>query len=106
MIGLGVGEWGGHGAGQVDATLGVGEAALLLGPHRRRQVDVRVVRRLDILVGVLDDAEPEVLERFADAWRIRHRGHGIGADHPQCLDLAGLDGREDVSLEEAPRFGE
>ena len=106
MVGLRVRVRFRHGSGDVDAPFGVGEAAFLLRPHRGRQIDVRVVGGLDILVGILHDAEVELLHGLADARRVGHGGHGIGGDDPQRLDLAGFDGGKDVGLEEPPLGGE
>ena len=92
-------------ANQIHAPFGVGETAFLLGPDRGRQIDMRVFVTLDIGVRILHHQEFELLQRLADARGVGHRGHGIGGDQPQSLDLAGLDRREDVGLEQAALLG-
>ena len=65
-----------------------------------------VLGRLHVLVDVLHHQELELLHRLADARLVGHGGHGIGRHQPQALDLARLDGREDVGLRQAACRGE
>jgi len=65
-----------------------------------------VLGGFDVLVDVLHHQELELLHRLADARLVGHGCHGVGRNQPQALDLARLDGREDVGLRQAARRGE
>jgi hypothetical protein len=100
MVGLGVARRLGDLGHEVHTPLGVGEAAFLLGPHGRGQIEVRIADGLDVGIGVLHHQDIELLQHLADARRVRHRRHRIGGDEPEPLDLACLDRGKDIGLRE------
>ena len=105
QIGFGFGVRRHHVAHQIDAALGIGEAAFLLAPHARGEIHVAVLVGLHVHVGVLHHQEFQLLQGLAYARAVGHGRHGIGGDDPQSFDLAGLYGRKDVGLEQAALLG-
>ena len=62
---------------------------------------MRVLIGLHVAVGILHHQEFQLLQRLADARRVRHGGHGIGGDEPQTFDLPGLDRGQNIGHEKA-----
>ena len=60
-----------------------------------------VLGGFDVGINVLHHQKLQVLHRLTNTRLIGHRGHGIGRHQPQALDLAGLDGRENIGLGQA-----
>ena len=71
-----------------DAPLGVGDRAVLLAPRRRRQPHLRQVRRIVAGDVLRDDQRLQPPERLAHVVGARQADGGVGAHHPQQLDIA------------------
>ena len=84
--------------GKIDPAFGIGKYTFLLCPDCRRQKYMCVLAGFHVGIRILNHQTLQLLQSFAYARRIRHRGHGIGCNQPQAFDFSGFNCGENIGF--------
>ena len=104
-IGAGLPCGGHQGALAADGAVRVCDRAVLFAPPRRGQQHMGQPRGVGVCGYIADNGEIAAFDRIADHIGVGHRHGGVGADDPQCLDLASADLFEQIDGLEPRAFG-